>query len=519
MRRRITKIKNIPQISKEHNPSKKVIRPVNSINRNVPPLRPTTFKPLDAKNLENEVVPERMPSAKQQPKRGKIFIIGGGPSLKYVDLNLLEDQVTMCVNAAINIVPKPTYFVSMDYSFFSKGAKYNVDHIVKKVQASYFILNKNNPGLEFDTAKGMYIDKRPNVNLQYRELYKFTKVVESVREKNLTQGFSSDWKGFCHGYNSGFCAIQLAILLGYTEIVLLGFDLGFDQGVGGETHFHNHYGTNTNIRTKIDTFKAHLMDSIRKYKPANVADNNSSPIIFNTITPGPLETIMPKVTLENVLNMNLVQKLVSVAHTLCPLSVKQKDYIIVAYYTVNTPYEEEAHKLRSSLERLGIPHDIVGVDNLGNWQANTRFKAKFMREMLDKHKGINLVYLDADAIVHSDPVLFDDYECDIAVRWQDFRWRKNECLSGTIYMANNSMTRELCKRWATKNSHEGNNPKTFEQWNLGYVIEEMRDEGLIKDKNLPPEYTMIFDSMRGMYPNIDPVIEHFQASRTLRNKV
>jgi len=30
---------------------------------------------------------------------------------------------------------------------------------------------------------------------------------------------------------------------------------------------------------------------------------------------------------------------------------------------------------------------------------------------------------------------------------------------------------------------------------------------------------MIFDSMRSMYPDIIPVIEHFQASRKLKNKV
>ena len=44
----------------------------------------------------------------------------------------------------------------------------------------------------------------------------------------------------------------------------------------------------------------------------------------------------------------------------------------------------------------------------------------------------------------------------------------------------------------------------------------MRTEGKIKDGNLPPEYTMIFDSMRAMYPDVKPVIEHFQASRKLR---
>jgi hypothetical protein len=47
----------------------------------------------------------------------------------------------------------------------------------------------------------------------------------------------------------------------------------------------------------------------------------------------------------------------------------------------------------------------------------------------------------------------------------------------------------------------------------------MRREGKIKDKNLPPEYTFIFDLMRALYPNANPVIEHFQASRRNKNKV
>jgi len=32
--------------------------------------------------------------------------------------------------------------------------------------------------------------------------------------------------------------------------------------------------------------------------------------------------------------------------------------------------------------------------------------------------------------------------------------------------------------------------------------------------NLPPEYTFVFDHTKKLYPNIKPVIEHFQASRT-----
>jgi hypothetical protein len=194
-------------------------------------------------------------------------------------------------------------------------------------------------------------------------------------------------------------------------------------------------------------------------------------------------------------------------------------YVIISFYTINTPYENEAKKLVESLHKLNVSYDVVGVPNLGSWQANTRYKAKFVEDMLEKHIGKSLVYVDSDAIVHSNPILFETLNCDVAVRWQDFRWIKNECLSGTIYLANNEKTRELCKRWQITNHREGPHAKTFEQWNLGKVIEAMRNEGKIKDVNLPPEYTMIFDSMRSMYPNIKPVIEHFQASRKLRNKV
>lgn len=196
-----------------------------------------------------------------------------------------------------------------------------------------------------------------------------------------------------------------------------------------------------------------------------------------------------------------------------------KEIVFVAYYTFNTPYEAEAVKLKESLKKLDLLYDIVPVPSVGNWQDNTRYKAKFLQQMLLKHKGKNLVYIDVDAIVHSIPIHFKDYTCDIGIRYQDFRWRKNECLSGTIYMSNTAMMRELCKIWEGENIAEGPNAKTFEQWNLGKAIEDMRNKGLIKDGNLPPEYTMIFDSMREMYPTVDPVIEHFQASRKLRNKV
>jgi len=196
-----------------------------------------------------------------------------------------------------------------------------------------------------------------------------------------------------------------------------------------------------------------------------------------------------------------------------------KDIMFVAYYTKSTAYQDEAKKLIQSLRNLNLNYDVVGVPGLGSWQANTRFKAKFMQQMLIKHKGMDLVYVDVDAIVHSVPLQFKDYVGDIGIRFQDFKWKKNECLSGTIYMANNEKTMKVCKEWEQLNIKESNNSKNLEQWNLGAVIQKLKGPLKLEVINLPPEYTFIFDTMKKMYPSVKPVIEHFQASRRNKNKV
>lgn len=424
----------------------------------------------------------------------KVFIIGGGPSAKAVDFKSLEryGHDIICVNKSIEHVSHAKIFITMDYTFFKK-TRMSINDITNRVDESVFILNKQNPHIE--EVNGVITDTK--FNIPYTQLNQLDSVISSTKETN--PGFGLNVSDFAHGNNSGYCAIQLAILMKYKEIHLIGFDLIPRDNV---THFHNGYNQN----------KKNFQKSLQKYRDRVVSDlklyNNDN--IFVSTRSTALKDVVKYKSLANVLK----------GENKKPQSNKNLDHLmVVAYYTINTPYEREASKLIKSLKRLGINYDVVGVKNLGNWQANTRFKAKFMEDMLNKHTDKNLLYVDTDAIIHSKPKLFQNYRCDIAVRWQDFRWRKNECLSGTIYMANNKNTRELCKRWQSINTNEGPTAKSFEQWNLGTVIQDMRNEGKIKDKNLPPEYTFIFDSMRKMYPNIKPIIEHFQASRKLRNKV
>lgn len=468
------------------NVSRKIKRGASNTNTNI--IRNSTNKPTSNTNIVTS-----LPKA----NRKKVFIIGGGPSLTHFDFNLLKDFDTIAVNKSIDYVESAKYFITMDYTFLSK-ASLSIQEINNKVEQSYFVINEGESYIK--SIDDVYTDTR--TNMKYSKLNQFDGIIKSKLNYDFVDGFGKTLSNFCHGNNSGYCALQLAILLGYEEIYLLGFDLNINDK---KSHFHSAYPQNiSTIRRNFTNYKASFAKSFQLSKNNNIYNCSYKSSLNDFIKHVPFhkaiqgeDKIMPKVKLKGDL----------------------RDLMTVGYYTINTPYESEANKLIASLNKLNLLHDIVGVKNLGSWQANTRFKAQFMLDMMEKHPDKNLLYVDVDAIIHSRPILFQNYDCDVAVRWQDFRWRKNECLSGTIFMKNNDKTKKLCKIWSETNESEGKNANTFEQWNLGKAIEQMqKTDGLIA-KNLPPEYTFIFDSMRKIYPNAKPIIEHFQASRRYRSKV
>lgn len=448
-----------------------------------------------------DVVPTPINYIDNLPKASKdiCFVVGGGPSLNGFDFTSLNGFDTIAVNKSVEYIPNPTYFITTDYSYFIK-ASLPISKIKHKAEKCYFVANMTHPYMEINN--GQVIDTRRN--FVYEDLWHYDGVITSYTEL----GFGSAINEFCHGNNSGHCGIQLALLLGYKKIYLLGFDLNSE----GQTHFHQSYRDidQVSFKKKVNSYADTLVQSLVRYKGSQQLINLSSKSI---LTSSPL--VIKTQSFRDVLKEHGIKEKEIVKGDNSTLT----NLMIVGYYTVDTPYEEEAKNLLRSLNKLGLNHDILGVKTLGNWQANTRFKADFMLDMLLKWPNHRLLYVDCDAVIHRSPDLFKNYHCDIAVRWQDFRWRKNECLSGTIYMENNERTKKICEMWRDINVEEGNQTKRMEQWNLDTVITEMKKDPQFRYKNLPPEYTMIFDSMRGMYPNIVPVIEHFQASRRFRNDV
>jgi hypothetical protein len=131
--------------------------------------------------------------------------------------------------------------------------------------------------------------------------------------------------------------------------------------------------------------------------------------------------------------------------------------------------------------------------------------------MLNIYPDQAIVYLDADAIVRSFPILFDEIDADIAVHYYDNKKRNfKELLSGTIYLGPTANAKKLVQLWIDVNKEF---PEQWDQKNLDIAIKRMPE---LKVVELPPSYCLIFDLMKDQGP---AVIEHLQASRRFRNMI
>jgi hypothetical protein len=180
------------------------------------------------------------------------------------------------------------------------------------------------------------------------------------------------------------------------------------------------------------------------------------------------------------------------------------NFIVVAFYTKGTPYEEEINNLRTSIKRLGLKSYIKGIDNRGEWVENAGAKPEIILEATMNNPGKNILYVDADAVIHKIPDFSILGDADIGLHYKDGK----ELLSGTIMLRNNKETHHLLREWIEE---QFKHPRTWDQKTLVTVLKRLN----VVVKDLPREYCQIFDTMRG--PN--PVIEHFQASRRFKSAV
>lgn len=195
------------------------------------------------------------------------------------------------------------------------------------------------------------------------------------------------------------------------------------------------------------------------------------------------------------------------------ISNQLKRPIVISYYTRDTGYEIEVKRLISSLRRFNLEYDIEGIENLGNWQKNTHYKASFIKKMLEKHKRA-VLFIDADAEIKQYPFFFNELDKDFACYFRDYsqfprssRREGKELLTGTLYFADTKAAHDLIDAWIKENEK---NPNLWEQKNL----ERAFNRQICQFTELSPQYCKIYDLMRSVK---NPIIEHYQASRRLKN--
>ena len=196
--------------------------------------------------------------------------------------------------------------------------------------------------------------------------------------------------------------------------------------------------------------------------------------------------------------------------------------LVVAYYTVDTPYEGEAEVLKLSLESVGYDYRVSGVPNLGSWQRNTQYKARFLRFMLEAHPGRPLLYLDVDAVVIHPPKLLDGLQADLAaVHFANRRGRPGtELLSGTLWLGNTPACWEVVQEWIRLNEqYPVTLPDGREAWDqrtLALAIQRVPD---VHFAELPQEYTWIAELTQRYNPGLQPVILHTRGAKRFKNLI
>ena len=123
------------------------------------------------------------------------FLLGGGPSLKDVDVSKLKGKRVIAINNAYKLAPWADVCFFMDSGWFRQHRKGLREFTGLKITLASAIKDK--------TIKQM--------------------------GRGAKSGLHPDNRMLNHGGNAGHCSINLAVHFGATRICLLGFDMKMDK--------------------------------------------------------------------------------------------------------------------------------------------------------------------------------------------------------------------------------------------------------------------------------------------------
>ncbi len=398
-------------------------------------------------------------------KGRRCFIIGGGPSLKRLNLSCLAGELIIGINRAYELLD-PSILYGVDGQLFGwaelgkLGAESRKQFRAYGGYKAWMALYKAFPGdfylIDIDSSKSHQIGTTRRL-------------------------------AFLN--NSGYGAINLAAALGAKEIYLLGFDMVGDKR-GKQKWWHSGYPVDYG-----EGIYAKYVQEIGKLAPALKAAG------------------------VEVVNLNKRSKLqcFPFGDLSRVLAKRPKRPMVVSFYTRNTGYEKEAKRLIRELHLFGLEHDIQGIQSLGSWQANTQYKAKVIAGMLEKYSGRDILWLDVDSSIYQYPHVFDDADFDLGVHKIDWAKYTNghrtdvQLANAVIYLRNIRVVKQFINAWVKLNEQY---PNRIEMQTMAEMLDKWEDK--LVYRNIPASYCQIYDMMAS---EGYPVIEQRQASRQYKNKV
>ena len=188
-------------------------------------------------------------------------------------------------------------------------------------------------------------------------------------------------------------------------------------------------------------------------------------------------------------------------------------------FTTNEYYRQQSVRLEKSLTKFGIPYQIMRLDHPGSWQQAVSMKPAFIKLMLESTTLDGVLYLDADAEVVAplDTGLLD--MADIAfTRFKRSPDHPEEFLTGTMFFRraalNGGNVVEMLGKWAELTA-ACQHSQTPEQDALKHLMGQ--SSGLYA-LDLGPAWTYIHDDFKELFPDVKPLIMHYQASREYRER-
>ncbi len=195
--------------------------------------------------------------------------------------------------------------------------------------------------------------------------------------------------------------------------------------------------------------------------------------------------------------------------------------LVISFYTVDTPYEDEVKHLISSCEEFGIEYKIEGIPSSGSWEMNCAFKPLFILQKLEELKR-PLLWVDADGVFMRKMEAVEAFSSDLGVRMYDCPDdHRSRIVSATIFINATDAAKNVVKLWAEECLHLLQDKERKE---------EVWDQDALRRVLFTKKHGANFQSLPVFYGKIDghfqdekecssPIIMQNQASRRYKRWV